>query len=386
MRLRRREHTRSVTAVVHCAGEVTARHERCEFAGGRDDLDDGGGNTTFGGRDGAPHAPEPGWPVDRGELTERLREFTSWIGGPVELHHRVVATGRCVVAGTGRANESVRTVFAMTGGATVPGGRTLPVGFSGPGTGMDVLEDRRFAESIARTRDRLGVASGPVRGTLPAVLSPQAAGVLVHEAVGHYAEAMHVGAPAVHRLFTRIASERLSVVDESDQSCCDDEGVRRLGPTEIVRGGVLVAQLHNRATARAAATAPTGNARAALVWDVPIPRVSTLVCSAGTRPEAELVDALATGVYVHRVADGYRHGTRISARVVLGEHVKGGRRTGEYFTGSQIVGGLGLLVGLVELGDRAERGQNAMCGKDGQLLFDVGTVAPAIRLAELSLA
>jgi TldD protein len=46
---------------------------------------------------------------------------------------------------------------------------------------------------------------------------------------------------------------------------------------------------------------------------------------------------------------------------------------------------LDLLTRLVELGDRAERSPNAMCGKDGQLLFDVGTVAPAMRLQELCL-
>jgi predicted Zn-dependent protease len=220
------------------------------------------------------------------------------------------------------------------------------------------------------------------------VLSPQAAAVLVHEAVGHYAEAMHVGAPAVHRLFTRIAADCLSAQDCPDLGAGfagDDEGVLSLGPTEIIRHGVLVAQLHSRATARASATAPTGNARAAQVWDVPIPRMSNLVCAAGGRPEDVLIGEVGAGVYVHRLADGFRHGTRVSARVVLGEHLAHGRRTGRYFTGSQVDGRLDLLTRLVEVGDRVERCANAMCGKDGQLLFDVGTVAPAMRLSALPL-
>ncbi|NUT50855.1 MAG: hypothetical protein HOV94_26635, partial [Saccharothrix sp.] len=217
-----------------------------------------------------------------------------------------------------------------------------------------------------------------------AVLRPQAAAVLVHEAVGHYAEAMHVGAPAVHRLHTRIAAEPVSVTDD-DVHRHDDEGVYRLGPTEVVRCGVLVGQLHTRSTARAAATAPTGNARAAQVWDPPIPRMSTLVCAPGRQPEEALVHDLGSGVYLHRLADGHRHGTRVRARVVLGEHVARGRRTGRYFTGGHVDGRLDLLTGVVDLGDRAERSLNAMCGKDGQLLFDVGTVAPAIRLSALDL-
>ena len=113
--------------------------------------------------------------------------------------------------------------------------------------------------------------------------------------------------------------------------------------------------------------------------------MSNLVCAPGSRPEDDLVGEIGAGVYIHRVADGYRQGTRVSARVVLGEHVRKGRRTGRYFTGSRIDGRLDLLTSLVELGDRAERCPNAMCGKDGQLLFDVGTVAPAMRLSSLPL-
>jgi predicted Zn-dependent protease len=356
---------------------VSVRRERCEFTGGRDDLADG--TRVFGGADELV-APEPDWPADEREVQRRLLEFAGRIGDDVVLQHRIVATGRSVVAGGGPVRQRVRAVFALTGTA----GRALPIGLSGLGDGLSVLTDHRLAARIAATRTALLTATGPVTGSPPAVLSPQAAAVLVHEAIGHYAEAIHVGAPAVHRLFTRVASECVSVVDSGDR-CHDDEGVLSLGPTQVMRRGVLVAQLHNRATARAAASPPTGNARAATVWDPPIPRVVSLICGTGRRSEAALLRAMGSGVYVHRVADGYRQGTRIAARVVLGEHVERGRRTGRYFTGSQVAGRLDMLTTVVELGDRAERGPNAMCGKDGQLLFDVVTVAPAMRLSALDL-
>jgi TldD protein len=386
MELRRREHARLVGMVVSRRGQVSVRRERCEFTGGRDDLAEGRESRLFGGEESNFSAPEPTWPVDEHEIEARLLDFTTRIGDDVVLQHRVVATGRSVIADGGPVRERVRTVFALTGTAVAGNGRTLPIGVSGRGNGLDVLEDHLLAETIARTRTVLAAATGPVRGRPPAILSPQAAAVLVHEAVGHYAEAMHVGAPAVHRLFTRIASECLSVVDgDKGDRHHDDEGVLSLGPTQIVRRGVLVAQLHSRATARAAATAPTGNARAALVWDSPIPRVSNLVCTTGKRSEEALIRTLGSGVYIHRLADGYRQKTRVSAHIVLGEHIERGRRTGRYFTGSQVDGRLDLLTALVELGDRAERSPNAMCGKDSQLLFDVVTVAPAMRLSALSL-
>ncbi|WP_020672456.1 metallopeptidase TldD-related protein [Amycolatopsis nigrescens] len=391
MELRRREHARSVGVLTGSPGRVPVRRERCEFTGGRDDLGDDRGSTLFSGTQDGPVAPEPPWPAGHEEIERRLAEFIGWIGGDVVLQHRAVATGRCAVTGAGAVSEGVRTVFALTGKTVTENGRTLPIGLSGRGNGLAVLEDRALAETMAWTRGALASAAGPVRGRPPAVLSPQAAAVLLHEAVGHYAEAMHVGAPAVHRLFTRIAGECLSVVDEpdpdedSDRRHHDDEGVLSLGSTQVVRRGVLVAQLHSRETARAAATMPTGNARAAQVWDSPIPRVSNLVCATGQRPERALVGELTSGVYVHRLADGYRQGTRVSAHIVLGEYIRQGRRTGHYFTGSQVDGKLDLLTDLAELGNQAERSPNAMCGKAGQLLFDVGTVTPAMRLSALSL-
>jgi TldD protein len=337
--LRRREHARAVGVTVRRGARPATWSERCEFTGGRDDLGRGRTTRVFGGVADDLRAPQPPWPADEREVEEKLLRFAGWIGDAVTLHHRTVASGRLVAAGDQAVSAHVGSVFALTGEARAGDGRALPIGFSGPGSGRAVLEEPALAEAVAWARATLATADGPVTGRLPAVLSPQAAAVVVHEAVGHYAEAPHVGAPAVHRLFTRIASECLSVVDgaPTDESGRhphhDDEGVLRLGSIEIVARGVLVAQLHSRATARAAAAPPTGNARAALVWDPPIPRMSNVVCCAGERPAAALVEDLASGVYIHRLADGYRQGARVSARVVLGEHVSRGRRTGRYFTG-----------------------------------------------------
>ena len=385
MELRRREHARSVRVSVDLGGQPSTRYERCEFTGGRDDLDDRGSRLFGGGSDDDLAAPEPPWPVDHAEIEELLRRFAERVGGEVSLHHQVVATGRSVSTGGGPAQRRVRTVFALTGHTVTAAGRMLPIGVSGRGDSRDVLADGALAEALAHTRTLLATATGPLHDGPAAVLSPQAAAILVHEAVGHYAEATHVGAPAVHRLSTRIADERLSVQDGPPDQHHDDEGVVSIGPTEVLRHGVLVAQLHSRATARATASAPTGNARAAQVWDPPIPRMTTLVCAAGDTPPEALVEELGDGVYIHRLADGYRQGTSVAAQVVLGEHVERGRRTGRYFTGGQVDDRPDLFTRLVAVGDRVEVNPNAMCGKDGQLLFDVVTAAPAMRLSALRL-
>jgi len=391
MDLARREHVRLIGTTVSQSGHRTTVHrERCEFTGGRDDLGEDGGSRIFAGTADAVSPPEPPWPADQAEIEERLRDFIAWAGGDMTLHHRVVSVGRAVARGSSPARTWTRTVFSLTGHALAAGGRELPLGFSGHGAGLEVLADQSAATAIARTRSTLSTAEGPAPGNSAAVLGPQPAAILVHEAVGHFAEAVHVGDPAMHRLFTRVASADISVHDQPDEPAgaghqCDDEGVLSLGPTQVVDHGVLVAQLHSRSTARAAACASTGNARAAQVWDTPIPRMWSIACAPGSSREEALVEELHSGVYIHRLAHGYRQGTVVAADVVLAEHIDRGRRTGRYFTGGQVVGGADILTRVVEVADRVERNANGMCGKDGQLLFDVMTSAPAMRLSSLRL-
>jgi predicted Zn-dependent protease len=394
MDLARREHVRFMGTTVSQAVRRTLVHrERCEFTGGRDDPGEGGGSRIFAGPAGALSPPEPRWPVDQAEIEERLRTFIDWAGGDITLHHRAMSAGRVVVSGSSPARRWHRTVFSLTGHAVAGGGRELPLGFSGRGAGLEVLSSQSAATAIARARSALAAAEGPVPGNPAVVLSPQPAAVLVHEAVGHYAEAVHVGDPAVHRLFTRVASEVLSVHDQQDRpdepvrpaQQCDDEGVLSLGPTHVVDHGVLVAQLHSRSTARAAACASTGNARAAQVWDTPIPRMWSIACAPGSSREEALVEELHSGIYIHRLAHGYRQGTVVAADVVLAEHVSRGRRTGRYFTGGQVLDRADILTRVAEVANRVERNANGMCGKDGQLLFDVMTSAPAMRLSSLRL-
>ncbi|MFP5285680.1 MAG: hypothetical protein ACLGI9_08080, partial [Thermoanaerobaculia bacterium] len=89
------------------------------------------------------------------------------------------------------------------------------------------------------------------------------------------------------------------------------------------------------------------------------------------------------GLYIHSLAYGYGFGFRLQAQVRLAEEVKAGRRTGRYFSGGIIEEDRVVLTRAAELGNEAVYYRNAMCGKDGQLLYDVGTRSPALRMHEL---
>jgi predicted Zn-dependent protease len=281
-------------------------------------------------------------------------------------------------------------VWALLGDAVTPGGRVVPVGQSGRGSGLAEIEREGAAGDFARMLDRIEASRPLPGGSTAAVLAPPAAAVLVHEAVGHFAEAAPGGRVNLsHRLGFRIATVAFHLRDDpraADGAAwyeVDDDGVLARAATEVVRDGRMVQLLHCTASARAMDVEPTGNARAASIWNVSIPRLSNLLCDPGEASEEAMIDRLGDGLYLHSLAYGYGFGFRLQAQVRLAEEVRGGRRTGRYLSGGVVDEDRVVLTRAAELGDVAEWNRNAMCGKDGQVLYDVGTCVPAIRLETL---
>lgn len=362
----------------------------CRFELGRKRAPDGS-ETRF---TGCPRrwsailgAPSGGFDADR--VVTCLRSFSARHQGRVELQYtRLIARRLVIRAGCEPCHRSV-DVWALSGRVWGAGGRVVPIGWSGIGEGFDRLENPTLNERFDHLVAMVDRAEALEAGSLPVVLSTQAAAVLVHESIGHFAEgAIESGRDLSHRLGCRVAAEGFTVVDDPDSSegavryIVDDEGIERLGPTEIVRDGLLVAQLHSRASAAGAGTLTTGNGRAAL-WAPPIPRMSNLICCTGDVSEEELVDQLGRGLIVHHLAHGFGLGITVEARVVLAQEVAFGKPTGRYLTDGRVVDRVGLMIRAVALSTRRELNPNAMCGKAGQMLFDVGTTAPAMRLTHL---
>lgn len=272
-----------------------------------------------------------------------------------------------------------------------------PLGWSGRGDGLAWLEESAAREVAAlaglaamATQARAGRAPGV--GPYDAVLSPAAAAVLLHEAVGHAVEAPANGSGEDKVLGRRVASAALTLHDDplaGDGPAhyeADDDNVRALGPTPVVEQGVLLARLHTASSAARAGVLPTANARAASAWDDPLPRVSNLVCAAGGWTEDELVEGVGDGLYVHRLANGVSDGVRVEADVLAAEWIRAGRRTGEPAAVGRLREDRTVLHRLLGMGDKPVFHRNAMCGKRGQLLYDVGTCAPAVSVAGLRVA
>jgi TldD protein len=311
------------------------------------------------------------------------------IGLPCGLRYSRLLADRATTDPLGSWRHRRIDVFAVTGRVRLANGRFMPVGWSGYGDGLERLGNASARDHLARISRRAGAASPMPGGRFAVVLASQPAALLAHEAIGHFAEA--AADPQVdlsHRLGCRLASDGFDIAD--DPACLgaaryefDDEGVASAGPTPVVVDGVLVNQLHNLGSADRRKCFPTGNARCAQIALPPIPRMSNLLVPPGSKSFDELVDELGEGIVVHHLSHGFSRGLDVEARIVLAQEVAGGRVTGRFLTGGRVADRIDVLTRCVGRNDRAELNPNGLCGKAGQILYDVGTIAPAMRLSEL---
>ncbi|HEU4885184.1 MAG TPA: metallopeptidase TldD-related protein [Longimicrobium sp.] len=379
---------RGLCRTVHACGGAPPRALEMAVERGRV-RERGGAEHRFGGPPPAGwgprlSSPAPGVALDA--VAGAIEALVAPYRGRVRLAYSAAAFHRRTAGNTLDAPVRPSFTWALTGSLiSADGGTAWPLGWSGAGDGVGWLaagaeeELREMAGALERAR--------PLEaGRYDAVLGPDAAAVLVHETVGHLAEAAPGAPPA---LGVRLASEALSVEDDPGApggAACyayDDEGVRSLGPTPVLREGVVVGELHTADTARASGALPTANGRAAGAWHPPLPRISNLVCAPGDADEGEMVDRVGRGLYLRRLGEAGLSRAGVSARVVLAERIEGGARTGEFLTGGWVEEEAGVLRRVVEAGDAPRFRANAMCGRAGQLLCDVGTCSPALRVGQL---
>jgi TldD protein len=331
----------------------------------------------------APPAPAP-------ELAlPRLTEFVTAIGLPASLRYSHVAAQRWILEPFAGWQCRSINVFALTGRLHLANGRFMSVGWSGTGDGLARLQGGAARQHLVRVARNAGEAQPTAPGDGRAVLATQPAALIAHEAIGHFAEAAaDPGVDLRHRLGCRLAADDVDVLD--DPACgvaaryeVDDDGILTMGPTRILKNGVLVRQLHGRASAHAAGDIPTANARSSQITLPPIPRMSNLIVLPGTSSFDELVDGVGDGVIIHHLSNGFSRGLHVEARIVLGEIVVAGRATGRFFTGGRVEERIDVLTGCEARGREGELNPNALCGKHGQILYDVGTVAPAMQMSRL---
>jgi TldD protein len=229
-------------------------------------------------------------------------------------------------------------------------------------------------------------------GRFTVLFHPSITGLLVHEALGHNAEADAVWAGESileGRLGDLLAAPGVSIYDDSTLAgafgsyAYDSEGTPgRRRP--IIENGRLVGFLHSLETAAKFQAAPTGSARAASYDCRPIVRMTNTFMARGTVPFAEMLAGVERGVYLEDGHWGYvfvQKGQFIchAGRARMIERGRLGEPLRNVSISSMT---LDALKHIDAVGDDFEMRMPGMCGKQGQAApTDCG--GPHVRVREV---
>jgi len=178
---------------------------------------------------------------------------------------------------------------------------------------LDRITPAEFTEKAARRAVALLTARRAPSGKFPIVVHPSIAGLLVHEALGHNAEADLVfsGESIIAgKLGTQIASPHVTIIDDATMPKLngsyryDSEGTPGAKRT-IIEQGVLKGYMHSLETAARFGVAPNGSGRAMDAHCLPVVRMSNTYFTPGKLTFEELLKDIDLGIYMEGGHWGY---------------------------------------------------------------------------------
>jgi TldD protein len=222
----------------------------------------------------------------------------------------------CNTFGTLISSESIRTNIGCS--MTAQEGNVRQNGHEGYAKlgGYELIESltpEKVTVEAAKVAVSLLSARRAPSGKFPVIFHPKTAGLLIHEALGHNAEADLVfGGKSIleGKLGQKIASDYVTVIDDATIENAwgsykyDSEGIpgqRRI----IIEKGVLKGFMHNLHTAAEFNTPPNGSARAQDYNYRPIVRMSNTFIEKGEKPFADMVKEMDIGILLKGGQWGY---------------------------------------------------------------------------------
>ena len=256
---------------------------------------------------------------------------------------------------------------------------------------FDIYSPEQVADTAANRALLMLEAREAPMGRVSVVLSSNAGGTMIHEAIGHGLEADLVQqglSVYARRVGEKVASPVITVVDDSTLAqkrgsfCFDDEGIPSQR-TVLVDKGVLQGYLFDWLTARKDKAQSTGNGRRESYRYKPIPRMTNTLIAPGSSNPEEIIRSVHSGLFVKKMGGGQVD--TVNGNFVfevsegylidngrLGDPVRGATLTGngpEILRQIDMVGDdLGFTIGT--------------CGKDGQGV-PVASGQPTLRIPEI---
>jgi TldD protein len=293
--------------------------------------------------------------------------------------------------------EDERTYLTALVHVIASDGKVVQTGYEpiGGNIGMELFDlaplEQAAAAAVKRAVMMLSARKAPA-GRMPVVLSAEAGGTMIHEAVGHGLEAdLAQSGLSVYsnRIGDMIASPLITVLDDATIAGkrgsfrFDDEGVDS-EKTVLVDKGILKTFLYDHLTAMKDGARSTGNGRRESYKHRPIPRMTNTMIAPGDMDPSEILKTTSKGLFVRKMGGGQVNTVNgdfvfevsegyLIENGTIGEPVRGATLTGN---GPQVL----LSIDLVgsDLGYSI-----GTCGKDGQGA-PVSDAQPTLRIPEIT--
>ncbi|QJA06245.1 TldD/PmbA family protein [Thermosulfurimonas marina] len=260
--------------------------------------------------------------------------------------------------------------------------------------GLELFEEHPPEEVARRAAERALLMLSARRtpgGRMPVVLSAEAGGTMIHEAVGHGLEADHAEEGfSVYsgRLGEVVASPLITVIDDPTlpgkrgSYAFDDEGV----PAQrvvLIEGGVLRNFLYDRLTALKFGKEPNGHGRRESYRHRPIPRMANTFIAPGPHEPEEIIRSVDRGLLVKKMGGGEVNPVTgdFVFEVTEGYLLEGGE-VGEPVRGATLAGNGPEVLRIIDMVGRDLGFGLGTCGKDGQGV-PVSDAQPTLRIPEL---
>jgi len=253
-------------------------------------------------------------------------------------------------------------------------------------TGMEELGIRAATRAAAMLTARK--APG---GRMPVVISSNAGGTLIHEAIGHGLEAdlaqqgLSVFSDKTGRT---VASKLVTVVDDSTlpgrrgSFRFDDEGTPSQR-TVLVEKGVLKGYMYDMLTAMKGGTRSTANGRRESYRHRPIPRMTNTMIVPGDMSPEEVLKSLDRGLLVEKMGGGQVNTVTgdFVFEVQEGYLIEKGTK-GEPVRGATLTGNGPMVLESIDMVAKDLGFSIGTCGKDAQGV-PVSDAMPTVRIPEI---
>jgi TldD protein len=323
------------------------------------------------------------------------KEYSSKIK-QVTLTYRDSIQNVCIASSDGTIAEDERIHTLALIHVIAAEGDLLQTGYEPAGglIGFELFEQQPLEEmalKAARKAVTMLKAKKAPGGRMPVVISSEAGGTMIHEAVGHGLEAdlVQQGLSVFkNRVGQQIASPLITIIDDGTLENkrgsfrFDDEGVVSQR-TVLVEKGILKGYMHDRLTASRDGVLPTGNGRRQSYKYRPIPRMSNTLIAPGRGSSDEIVESLDKGFFVKKMGGG-------QVNTVTGEFVfevsegymieKG--NVGEPVRGATLIGNGPEILNSIDMVGNDIGFAIGTCGKDAQGV-PVSDAMPTLRIPEM---